>query len=381
VVALCRHAAVRNLVIVARSLAEVVFAPMTIIYRYLALQVLTGLGIATAVLLPLFGFLDLLDQLDDVGKGTYAVKDAFLYTALLLPRRFIQLAPFIALMGNVTALGRLAVGSELTALRGAGVSPLGISLAPVAVGIVLLLFITVLDQFVAPQFQQKAISSRAAALEKSAALGKQLGIWTRDERNILRIGEMLHAKRAANIEIMHFDDEGFLLSYTYAKYADIINEGLWELKDVVIKTFNGNAMEVVTGESVPWEPFLKEEDISTLTKSPESLSPVELFLHVHFLRVTGQESGAYELALWRKAGGALTTIAMLLLSIPFVFGSVRAGLGNRLVFASMLGISVYLFDQIIANAGLLLHLNPALSALLPGVVLITVAYFWLRRIF
>jgi lipopolysaccharide export system permease protein len=60
---------------------------------------------------------------------------------------------------------------------------------------------------------------------------------------------------------------------------------------------------------------------------------------------------------------------------------VRAGLGNRLVVASMLGISVYLFDQIIANAGLLLNLNPALSALLPGVVLIAVAYFWLRRIF
>jgi lipopolysaccharide export system permease protein len=234
---------------------------------------------------------------------------------------------------------------------------------------------------VAPQFQQKAISSRAAALEKSAALGKQLGIWTRDERNILRIGEMLYAGRAANIEIMHFDDKGFLLRYTYARYADIINEELWQLKDVVIKTFNGNAVEVVTRESVPWEPFLKEGDISTLTKSPESLSPAELFLHVHFLRTTGQESDAYELALWRKAGGALTTIAMLLLSIPFVFGSVRAGLGNRLVVASMLGISVYLFDQIIANAGLLLHLNPALSALLPGVVLIAVAYFWLRRIF
>lgn len=354
---------------------------MTIIYRYLALQVLMGLGIATVVLLPLFGFLDLLDQLDDVGKGTYSVKDAFFYTALLLPRRFIQLAPFIALMGNVTALGRLAVGSELTALRGAGISPLGISLAPVAVGIVFLLFITALDQFVAPQFQQKAVSSRAAALEQSAALGKQLGIWTRDERNILRIGEMLHAGRAADIEMMHFDDNGFLLSYTYAKYADIIKEDLWELKDVVIKTFDGNAVEIMTRESVPWESFLKEEDISTLTKSPESLSPVELFLHVHFLRTTGQESDAYELALWRKAGGALTTIAMLLLSIPFVFGSLRAGLGGRLVFASMLGISIYLFDQIIANAGLLLHLNPALSALFPGLMLIAVAYFWLQRIF
>ena len=96
---------------------------MNVINRYLAAQVLMGLGIATVVLLPLFGFLDLLDQLDDVGKGTYRVQDAFLHTALLLPRRFIQLAPFIALLGNVIALGRLAVGSELTALRVAGVSP------------------------------------------------------------------------------------------------------------------------------------------------------------------------------------------------------------------------------------------------------------------
>ena len=217
---------------------------MNVINRYLAAQVLMGLGIATVVLLPLFGFLDLLDQLDDVGKGTYRVQDAFLHTALLLPRRFIQLAPFIALLGNVIALGRLAVGSELTALRVAGVSPLGISLAPLAVGSILLLFIAVLDQFVAPQLQQKAISSRAVALEKSAALGKNLGIWTRDEHNILRIGEMLHAGRAADIEIMHFDDNGFLLTYTHAKHAVFNGGDLWDLQDVTTKTFTGSLKDV-----------------------------------------------------------------------------------------------------------------------------------------
>ena len=354
---------------------------MTIINRYLAFQVVMGLGIATAVLLPLFGFLDLLDQLDDVGKGTYRVTDAFLHTGLLLPRRFIQLAPFIALLGNVIALGRLAVGSELTAMRTAGVSPVRISLASLSVGSVLLLFITVLDQFVAPQFQQQAISSRAVALEKSAALGKHLGIWTRDERNILRIGEMLHAGKAVDIEIMHFDENGFLLTYTYARNAAFIEGDLWELHDVTTKSFNGNRIESVSANSLQWKSFLNPDDILTLTKSPESLSPVELFFHVRFLRATGQEGDAYALALWRKAGGAVTTIAMLLLSIPFVFGSARAGLGNRLVLASMLGISVYLFDQIVANAGLLLHLNPALTALLPGLLLVALASVWLRRIF
>jgi len=353
--------------------------PMITIYRYLVLQVLIGLAIATAILLPLFAFLDLLHQLDDVGKGTFQVKDAFFYTGLLLPRRFIQLAPFIALLGNVIALGRLAVGSELIVMRAAGISPLQISLAPLAVGLVLLLADVLLDQFVAPQLQQKAISARAVALEKSAALGKGLGIWTRDERNILRIGEMVHAARAADIEIMHFDENGFLKSFTHAKNADFIGNDVWELSDVTTKTFTGNRIESVSTNSMKWKSFLSSDDISTLNKTPESLSPIELFQHVRFLRSTGQEADAYALVLWRKAGGALTAVAMLLLSIPFVFGSVRAGLANRLVLAAMLGMSVYLFDQIVANAGLLLRMNPAIVALVPGLMLITLAVFWLRR--
>ena len=71
------------------------------INRYLIRQISAGLFIATLVLIPLFSFLDLLEQLDDVGEGFYQIEDAFLYVALLLPRRFIQLAPFIALLGKI----------------------------------------------------------------------------------------------------------------------------------------------------------------------------------------------------------------------------------------------------------------------------------------
>ena len=172
-----------------------------ILYRYISYQVITGFIIATAVLLPLFSFFDLLDQLDDVGKGTYRVSDAFFYTAMLLPRRFIQIAPFIALIGTVIALGKLAVHSELIAMRVAGLSPLRISLAPLSIGIVLLLGVAILEQFVAPQLQQKAITYRANALELTVELGRNLGIWTRNEHSILRIGQIVHNTRAADIEI------------------------------------------------------------------------------------------------------------------------------------------------------------------------------------
>tara|TARA_Y100001936_G_scaffold252558_1_gene312727 strand:+ start:12887 stop:13960 length:1074 start_codon:yes stop_codon:yes gene_type:complete len=353
-----------------------------IIDRYLAFRVFIGLCIATAMLLPLFGFLDLLEQLDDVGQGTYRVQDAFLYTALMMPRRFSQLAPFIALLGTVIALGGLAKNLELTALQIGGVSPVRVSMAPLAVGFVLLIFIAILEQFIAPKFQQEAILNKVVARDQSVQLGKNLGIWTRNERNILRIGEMVNAKKAENVEILHFDKNGSLLTYTYARYANINDNNLWELHEVISKKFGSSKenIESVSKNSIYWKSFVNPNNISTLIKSPESLSPYDLFQHVSYLKNTGQEADAYELALWRKAGGAFTTIAMLLLSIPFVFGSSRTGFATKLVFSVMAGISVYLLDQIIANIGLLLHFPPILTALFPGIALIIVANIWLRTI-
>lgn len=352
-----------------------------IFYRYIINQVIVGFVIATAVLLPLFSFFDLLDQLDDVGKGTYRVSDAFFYTAMLLPRRFIQIAPFIALIGTVIALGKLAVHSELIAMRVAGLSPLRISLAPLSIGIVLLLGVAILEQFVAPQLQQKAITYRANALELSVELGRNLGIWTRNEHSILRIGQIVHNTRAADIELLQLDPEGFLQTHTLAQYADIIDNDMWQLSNVTVRTFNDGHITATRADTINWNSFVKPDDIATLTKPPESLSPVELARHVEFLRSTGQDADSYALAFWRKIGSALMTIAMLLLSIPFVFGSIRTGLSNKLVFATLIGIAVYLLDQIIANTGLILRVNTTVIALIPSFVMILIASFWLRRTF
>ena len=243
----------------------------------------------------------------------------------------------------------------------------------------LLVVIAVMDQFVAPDLQQDAALRRSAALDQSMELGKDLGIWSRDKQNILRIGRMEHASSASDVEIMHFGDDGFLQSYSYARHADIKSAKQWTLYNVTTKTFDKQLIVSGGVASMVWKPFLDADQITTLTKPPESLSPVELYSHVRFLRSTGQQAGAYELALWRKAGGGVTTLAMMMLSVPFVFGSVRGGLGGRLVVAGLTGIGVYLLDQITANVGLLLDLNAALIALLPGTVLLCLAAIWLRR--
>lgn len=353
---------------------------MRTINLYLIRQISAGLIVSTVVLIPLFGFLDLLEQLDEVGEGFYRIEDAFLYVVLLIPRRFIQLTPFIALLGNVMALGTLAVNRELISMRIAGLSPARISYSSLKVGLILLFFIGILEQFVAPPLQQKAIALRSEALAKSTELGKDLGIWARDESNILHIGATERGRRANMVEIFRLGDSGFMAEYIYAERADMLNSDEWVLYDVTRKTINGNQVDSQRFDSLIWKPFLNPDQISTLTKPAESLSLTNLYQYVKYLQGTGQEADDYSLALWRKIGGGLTTIAMVLLSVPFVIGSLRAGLGNRMVMAGVTGIGVYLLEQIVANAGLILNLSPPLIALAPGILLICVAMFWLHRV-
>ena len=353
---------------------------MKILDRYLIKQISIGIVIASLVLMPLFSFLDLVDQLEDVGTGFYKTSDAFLYVLLTIPRRFIELAPFIALLGNVTALGRLAINLELISLRSAGFSPARIGMASMKVGMALLVLIAALELLVAPPLHQQAIAHRSAALDQSTELGMNLGVWTRNDRQILRIGNLRHDTRAANVEIFNLDNNNSLSEYIFAEGFDIVSDQEWTLHNVIRKSFVDDKIVLSNTDSMAWTTFLDPGQISTLTKPQESLSPVELFQYIKYLRDTGQEADVYAVSLWKKPGGTLTMLGMLLLSVPFVFGSVRTGFANRLVLAGITGIVVYLLDQIFSNTGLILGLNPSFVALTPGIVLIWLARVWLVRV-
>lgn len=353
---------------------------MSIVEKYLMRRIAVGLLIAGAVLLPLFSFFDLIEQMDDIGEEFYRVQDAFYIVLLLLPRRLIQLLPFIALIGNVIALGRLALNSEIIAMRSTGLSPASISLASFKVGLCLLLLLVFLEQFAAPFTQSKAIAHRLDALNQSAELGADLGIWTRDENRVLRLGEAIRAAYVEDVEIFTLDEQGLLSGYIHARGADIISNQQWSLHDVTMKEFSGPRVSTTSSARMDWRPFLSSEQVDTLTRPAESLSPTDLYRHIRYLKSTGQQHDEISLAFWRKFGAGLIMLAMLLLSVPFVFGSIRAGIGTRLVLAGITGICVYLLDQITSNTGLLLDLNHALVALAPGLALMFIGSLWLQKV-
>jgi len=87
----------------------------------------------------------------------------------------------------------------------------------------------------------------------------------------------------------------------------------------------------------------------------------------------------YRLALWRKLGVPLITGAMVLFSLSFVFGSNRrVSAGRRITMASLIGLVLYFADQLIMHTGLLLNLNPPITAMIPVVFISGLAVWRLR---
>ena len=93
---------------------------VTLIDRYVGRTVLGALVLVLLALLPLFTILDLVQQLDDVGKGDYGFVDALRYELMVLPRRALDLLPFIVLTSTTIGLAVLSHFGETMAMRSCG---------------------------------------------------------------------------------------------------------------------------------------------------------------------------------------------------------------------------------------------------------------------
>lgn len=76
---------------------------LKIIDRYIGTSTLRGFSLAIFLLVAVFSIFELLVQLDSVGRGTYRVADAFIFTALTIPKRLVNLIPMAGLLGGTLA--------------------------------------------------------------------------------------------------------------------------------------------------------------------------------------------------------------------------------------------------------------------------------------
>jgi lipopolysaccharide export system permease protein len=349
--------------------------------RHIGVSFLRSFLMIFTILVALFSLLELMSQLDDVGKGNYQVKDVLLFIGLTLPRRMLELMPISTLLGSVVALGLLADHNELLAMQAGGLSVRRICWSVFAAGTILILLSALLAEIVVPPLDQLARKKRALAVSGTGFTLTKQGFWARRNSSYIHVGKTHSGGIATDLDIFETDETGRLEIYTHAREADIQDNNQWVLREITRKTFTDQGITTTQLPSLRLESFLSSDQVEVLEIPADSLSSSDLYRYAGALRESGQNADRYLLALWRKLGVPLTTGAMVLLSLPFVFGSTRSvTAGKRIMLGSFVGIVFYFADQVIVHLGLLLSLSPMMVAMAPVIIISGLALWKLRQI-
>ncbi|MDM2737126.1 LPS export ABC transporter permease LptG [Citrobacter sp. Ct235] len=350
---------------------------MNIFSRYLIRNLFLGFAAAAGLLLPLFTTFNLINELDDVNPGGYRWTQAVMVVLMTLPRTFIDLGPFIALIGGIVGLGQLSKSGELTAIRTTGYSIFRIAIVTLCAGLMLTVALGVIDEWVASPMQQRALQIKTRYTRHDMA-GNIL--WARRGNEFVTVKSLNEQRQPVGIELFYYRADHSLQRYIYAKTATISDNGTWQLEDVNQKEWANGKETTETKESVAWPSLFAGMSLQELTLPSSSFSVKQLGHYISYLKSTGQPSLEFTLALWQKVGHPLLILAMILLAIPFTFSAPRApGLGSRLAVGVVVGLLTYVCDQIIVNLGLLYSLNVQMTTLAPPALLLAMALILVFR--
>ncbi len=352
---------------------------MRLLDRYIGRTVTGAIFVVAVALVLVFTFFNLIDQLEDVGRGAYGMANMLAYVLLSVPRLAYELLPMAALIGALMGLSVLVGNGELTAIRAAGVPLWRVVMAVMKAGFLVMIIAMAVGEFVAPPSEQSARNLRSFAIASQIALKSRNGFWARDGSSYINIRTVLPGDRVRDIFIYEFDAGNRLQVSTHAREA-FYSDGRWILQGIT-QTDLRDGVEQRSIERAAWESLLRPDLINMVVIKPNSLSMYDLAKYIGYLHDNGQDAQRYRQALWNKIVYPLATAVMVFLAVPLVLGSARGvNIGQRILAGAFIGLAFHVLNQGAGHLGVVLEMNPALSATLPTLLTLGAAVVLMRRI-
>jgi lipopolysaccharide export system permease protein len=344
-------------------------------------QFVTGIIPALLLLLALFSFMALAEELEDVGQGSFTLADALMVVFLTTPKRIVELLPVTTLLGGLIGLGAMANHRELIAIRTIGISKLRIAQTVAMLAVFLAIFITLLQFLVVPGFEHEAAKLRAqASQDTEIRAGNSQAIWTRNDRHFIRVNSVKAERTLSDIEIYSTDERGRLSQLIQAGSALYIERENWLLIDVLESQFKDGLVTEIEHDNMKWSALLSTEQAAALILPLEALAPNDLLSTIANLKRNQLDTHSYEIVLWQQISLLPSLLAMALMSLPLLLGSVRTvSASQRALTGGLIGIGFYLLQQLSGHLAGILGMNPSVLILTPPIVLLFIAVAAIRH--
>ena len=347
---------------------------MRTLRRYLASEIMAATGLVMLALLLLFAFFDLIDEMKDLGRGGYRMTDVVLHVVLSVPNHVYEVFPIAVLIGTLFALAQLVSTTEYTVIRVSGVSLWKLNRTLLGVGVLFAALTFAFGEFIGPPAEQLAQRLRSLAIAGIVAQEFRSGLWIKDGRNFVNVGEVTPEVELRRVRIYEFDEDYRLRTLSMAERGTYLQNRTWALHGVVRTTFDDARTQVRNIPDLEWTSVLEPQLLSMLVVKPDKMSAWSLYSYTQHLKENRQKALRYEIALWTKGMYPVAVLIMMVLAVPFAYFQKRqGGVGARIFTGIMLGLAFYVLNRLFGALGLLYDWPAPVAAMSPTLIVLAVA--------
>ena len=344
-----------------------------IIYLYLLKRFLHGLFISLVVLISIEIFFSFAAELKYLDEGDYDLMSIVEYIILSIPRSIQIMFPYAVLIGTLLSLGSMASDMEFVAMQSAGMSVKKIIyIVLFQVFIISSLFYIITD-FTVPRFSSIAEKERNLALKRQTIYQKN-GIWFKNGNSFIKINEIYPDNSIRGITVYDYDNNE--LSFVrYIQSAKFLQDK-WELVDVLSIDLTKKPISKSRKSREISDNLIDINLLSIKTDKSYSLRFKDVKKNIEYLSVNNLDASIQKKIYWDKLLKPISTVIMLFLAMPFIFGRMRAtNASKRIVIGLFIGISFFIASSILPNLGILIGLNPFINAILPLIIFLYLGKF------
>lgn len=353
---------------------------MKLLDRYIAKTVLSAIGLVTLMLAGLQIFMLFVNQLDDLGKANFGIMQAAAFVLLQVPYQVYLFFPMASLLGSLIGLGIMANHRELIVMRAAGMSIGQISLAVFKAAFVLIIVVTLAGEIVVPKLAHYANDLRMQAISGGQALRTARGIWLRNQNDYIFIGSVLPDNTLENVHQFRFDASHHM---TQSRIINTIvyKQGAWQAYGIAETLINNEQTVAREIKEMPWDVALKPGILSVSISEPDEMTLHELRQYLRVQHRNHQSALSYQLAYWQRLIQPLTTVVMMVLAIPFIFGPLRSStMGSKLLAGATVGFGFHILNRFFGPFSQVYQWPPFVAAVGPTLFFALLGIYLMRRV-
>lgn len=350
---------------------------MKLLDRYIAKTILASIGLVTLMLVGLHLFILFVNQLDDLGKGEYDIGQAALVVLLELPYQMYLFFPVASLLGCLMGLGSMANHRELVVMRASGVSIGYITRAVLKAAFVLIFIVTLLGETIVPSLSMLAKDKKMQAISGGQALRTAKGLWFRQNTDFIMVSEVLGQSALRGVYQFHFDKQHHLMFTRQIEAVDYVDKH-WVATTISETHIGEHKTTALKKNHAVWDVSFNPALLQVSQVSPDEMN---LFaLSRSFFTIHHQLSFTYQLNFLQRLIQPFTTLVMMMLAIPFIFGPLRSStMGAKLLTGASMGFGFHMINQFFGPACQVFQWSPEIAAFAPTVLFMVIGLLLMRR--